>query len=354
MDSTQSAPAVKQKKGIKKLWAKIRLSLKSGRSASQTSTATTTTPQAQKTPASQPAQPTSNEAVLKEPAVQSEPAVEQSSQPKSAAAANQSTAQPQTASPDSLEAPKAETGSPRQDASAPEHTPLMSKATWAETPQPRAQKQSEIVKPSDNIFGFDVIEVDDNEDEEVPYVYPARRSHSANVSSITISRKYLSGRSADDKAKYERAQAIFEKYGMTLDPADWHAPSKLNVERVHKKKRQRVHWTCHECQTTLPRDKTCPKCSHVRCVSCVRYPPKRVGSKAQRQPKDMPSSVVTTVAEVPKTGACHECKTEFNMGAPTCTNCDHQICERCLKETVNASPATAPPEAGSATVAAAA
>ncbi|KAK5077362.1 hypothetical protein LTR70_009807 [Exophiala xenobiotica] len=337
MDSTQSAPAVKQKKGIKKLWAKIRLSLKSGPSASQTSTATTTTAQSQKTPASQPAQPTSNEAVLKEPAVQPEPAVEQSSQPNTAA--NPSTAQPQTASSDSLETPKVEEGSPMQDASAPEHTPLMSKATWAETPQPGAQKQPEIVKPPDTIFGIGVIEVDDNEDEEVP---------------INLSRKYLSGRSADDKAKYERARAIFEKYGMTLDPADWHAPSKLNVERVHKKKRQRVHWTCHECQTSLSRDKTCPKCSHVRCVSCVRYPPKRAGSKAQRQPKDMPSSVVTTVAEVPKTGACHECKTEFNMGAPTCTNCDHQICERCLKETVNASPATAPPEAGSTTVAAAA
>lgn len=352
MDSTQSPPAVKQKKGIKKLWAKIRLSIKSGPSTSQTSTTTTTTPQAQKTPGSQPAQPASNVAVLEGPAVQSEPAVEQSSQTHTAA--NQSTAQPQTASADSPEAPQAETGPPKQDASAPEHTPLMSKATWAETTQPVAQKQPEIVKPSDNIFGFDVIEVDDNEDEEVPYVYSASNCHSANVSSINVSRKYLSERSADDKAKYERAQAIFQKYGMTLDPADWHAPAKLDVERVHKRKRQRVHWTCHECQTTLPRDKTCQQCSHVRCVSCVRYPPKRIGSKAQRQPKDMPSSIVATVADVPKTGACHECKTEFNMGAPTCTNCDHQICERCLKETVNASPATAPPEAGTATDAAAA
>jgi len=352
MDSTQSAPAVKQKKGIKKWLAKLRLSTKSGSPTSQTPTTTATIPQAQKTPASQPTQITASEEVTRDSAVQPELAVEQISQPNTAG--NQSTAQTQSAPSDSPEVSKAETGSPKQDASASESTPLMSKATWAETTQPEAQKQPEVVKPLDNInmYALDAIEVDDNEDAEMPYVYPISKCYSANVFSTTVSYEYFSERSAGDKAKFERAQAIFQKYGMTLDPADWHAPSKVNVDRIQKAKRQRVHWTCHECQTTLPRDRICQQCSHVRCVTCVRYPPKKEGKKVQRKPKNMPPSVVATEAAVPKTGACHECKTEFNMGASTCTTCDHQICERCLKETVNASPATAPPEAGAPTVAA--
>ena len=140
---------------------------------------------------------------------------------------------------------------------------------------------------------------------------------------------------------------------MTLDAADWHAPSKTHVERVHKNKRQRVHWTCHECKATFPREKICLNCSHVRCTTCVRYPPKRAGEKVRPRSKKA-SPVVAVAADIPTTGACHECKTEFSIGAPSCTNCQHQICERCLKETIIALPATAPPEAQRYTAAAAA
>lgn len=42
---------------------------------------------------------------------------------------------------------------------------------------------------------------------------------------------------------------------------------------VHKKPRQRVRRTCHECETLfLSGNKTCDKCGHVRCTDCPRDP----------------------------------------------------------------------------------
>lgn len=42
---------------------------------------------------------------------------------------------------------------------------------------------------------------------------------------------------------------------------------------VHKKPRQRVRRTCHECSTLFkPGNKTCESCGHVRCTDCPREP----------------------------------------------------------------------------------
>jgi len=311
MDSTP-ATATKQKKGIKKLWAKIKVSMRSGDFKSQPSTTTTASAPEQSTPAPPP---TSSTAVT-EPAAQPEPA--------------------------SMQQPEPTIKPPTQAASAPAQTIQPSKETTG------------VAKARDHLPGMaDVIEVDEHEDEDESCVDPASQWHSANFSSIQIPQKYLSTGSADDKIRFERAQAIFQNYNITLDPADWHAPSKSNVQRVQKKKRQRVHWTCHQCSSTFGREKICPQCSHNRCSTCVRYPPKKVGEEAHKRSKNMGSPVSATVAGVPTTGACHECKTEFTIGAPACGNCNHQICERCLKETIIASPATAPPGAQTVTVAAA-
>ena len=41
---------------------------------------------------------------------------------------------------------------------------------------------------------------------------------------------------------------------------------------VHKKIRQRVHRTCHRCQTDFGAEKVCNKCNHNRCNKCPRNP----------------------------------------------------------------------------------
>lgn len=142
--------------------------------------------------------------------------------------------------------------------------------------------------------------------------------------------------------RYQRAQDVFKKYNLEIEPADWQHNDNSSVPRVEKKTRMRVRYTCHECKQTFGRDKKCSNCSHVRCDSCVRYPAKKTGDKA-RQKQVVEVAPSTLVA--PTTGACHECKTTFDLGATECENCNHEICSRCLKETVMASPATAPPPA---------
>lgn len=150
--------------------------------------------------------------------------------------------------------------------------------------------------------------------------------------------------------RYQRAQDIFKKYNLEIDPADWQQADQSGVPRVEKKTRMRVRYICHECKQTFGREKKCSNCSHMRCASCARYPAKRTGDKGkQRQPRDTAS----LDPAVPTTGACHECKTAFDIGAAQCENCNHDICSRCLKETVMASPATAPPSAQPVSVAAA-
>ena len=41
---------------------------------------------------------------------------------------------------------------------------------------------------------------------------------------------------------------------------------------VHKKIRQRVHRTCHRCQTDFGAEKICIKCKHNRCNKCPHNP----------------------------------------------------------------------------------
>ncbi|UNI21953.1 hypothetical protein JDV02_007891 [Purpureocillium takamizusanense] len=45
---------------------------------------------------------------------------------------------------------------------------------------------------------------------------------------------------------------------------------------IHRKPRQRVRRTCHECQTLfMPASKKCEGCGHMRCTDCPRDPPKK-------------------------------------------------------------------------------
>ncbi|KAF2483177.1 hypothetical protein BDY17DRAFT_296956 [Neohortaea acidophila] len=46
------------------------------------------------------------------------------------------------------------------------------------------------------------------------------------------------------------------------------------LERVYRRPRQRIRWTCDRCQTTTAASKTkrCAVCGHERCEDCVRSP----------------------------------------------------------------------------------
>lgn len=47
------------------------------------------------------------------------------------------------------------------------------------------------------------------------------------------------------------------------------------VQRVFKKPRQRVRYTCDQCQEVFLDRHTCRNCGHSRCGNCSRYPPKK-------------------------------------------------------------------------------
>ncbi|KAF3483105.1 uncharacterized protein GIQ15_02429 [Arthroderma uncinatum] len=48
-------------------------------------------------------------------------------------------------------------------------------------------------------------------------------------------------------------------------------------ERVWRRPRRRVRWTCHECSSMFTGgEKICLKCQHERCNDCIRDPPKKI------------------------------------------------------------------------------
>lgn len=48
-------------------------------------------------------------------------------------------------------------------------------------------------------------------------------------------------------------------------------------ERVWRKPRRRIRWTCDQCSTVFSTGlKVCSKCNHERCKDCIRDPPKKI------------------------------------------------------------------------------
>ncbi|ORY18385.1 hypothetical protein BCR34DRAFT_654416 [Clohesyomyces aquaticus] len=150
--------------------------------------------------------------------------------------------------------------------------------------------------------------------------------------------------------QHERAKALCAKYGLTLELTNWIAPpaAPVNVQRVEKPIRMRVHRSCHHCGTTYGSDKVCAKCDHKRCKKCPRYPKKpSAGDEAREvQPTDRPRKkkalTVTSKAggelvyqpvkqRVRRT--CHKCQTLFIPPTSTvCESCRHVRCTKCPRE----------------------
>lgn len=109
----------------------------------------------------------------------------------------------------------------------------------------------------------------------------------------------------------ERAQRLFEKYGIKYEPQIASKESELqhDVRRVEKPIRLRIHYSCEECGTGFGSNRTCVQCGHRKCRDCHRNPPRRVrevlqevrqqqerahyASSEQHQPADIPMAIRT-------------------------------------------------------------
>lgn len=149
----------------------------------------------------------------------------------------------------------------------------------------------------------------------------------------------------------EKARLLFAKYGITLEPGEWTAPTKGDGERVEKKIRMRIHRTCHRCQVTFGPEKVCTFCSHTRCKKCPKFPTRKSKSKGRglgagagavaisgddaakgmTKVLTMPSRV--TGKELPrKSRICHKCDTLFVSKSTQCESCGHERCSLCRRE----------------------
>ena len=151
----------------------------------------------------------------------------------------------------------------------------------------------------------------------------------------------------------ERIRKLREKFDLAIEPHEWTSHSKdLEVQRIEKPIRMRVHRTCHKCGTTFGTKKQCSSCEHTRCTKCPRYPVR----KEKKTTEAVDPIVVATegygtkkwVLTIPsKTGGqplvrkkpkqrvrrtCHECSTLFLPPNKTCANCGHVRCVDCPRD----------------------
>ncbi|KAH6607783.1 hypothetical protein Trco_004096 [Trichoderma cornu-damae] len=154
--------------------------------------------------------------------------------------------------------------------------------------------------------------------------YPPKRSEAEMAAS-------RERRAAKIKANRDNAP-ILPDYGPDEKEVVLKRPSKTGgQDLVHKKPRQRVRRTCHECKTLfMAGSKTCERCSHVRCTDCPRDPPKK-----DKYPFGYPGDEFGPNS-VPHY-ECEKCKTVYPKNAENGTEC--RKC-RCPKS--NASPRARP------------
>ena len=163
----------------------------------------------------------------------------------------------------------------------------------------------------------------------------------------------------------ERARKLGERFGLEILPSEWHS-TEGDALRVNKPIRMRVHRTCHECNTDFGTAKQCPKCDHVRCTQCARYPPKRTEAEKQaarerraqviREQKEH-APIIADWDDAPKkvyilsrpsrSGGqdlvykkprqrlrrnCCQCNKLFVSGNKTCPACTHVRCTDCPRD----------------------
>ncbi|KAM0321699.1 hypothetical protein ACHAQA_009938 [Verticillium albo-atrum] len=151
--------------------------------------------------------------------------------------------------------------------------------------------------------------------------YPPKRTEAEKIAS-------RERRAAIIKANKENPP-IIPDYGYYDDKKEpvLKKPSKCGgQDLVHKKPRQRIRRTCHECAGLFTSgSKDCAKCGHVRCTDCPRDPPKK-----DKYPFGYPGDEFGPNA-IPH-HECHECKKIFPGGVAdgtACVKCQHPKCADC-------------------------
>lgn len=158
----------------------------------------------------------------------------------------------------------------------------------------------------------------------------------------------------------ERAKKLTERFKLSLEDNEWpiSVTTDVQVRRVEKPIRMRVHRTCHRCGASFGANKTCVGCEHTKCTKCPRYPGKKTKTQDVKSPEPvvaakteeqdlnalkekfvltMPSRTggQPLVRKKPKQRVrrtCHSCATLFMAGTKECSSCGHVRCEDCPRD----------------------
>lgn len=103
---------------------------------------------------------------------------------------------------------------------------------------------------------------------------------------------------------------------------------------VRKKIRQRVHRTCHRCETDFGAEKVCSHCKHNRCTKCPRDPHKKNKPPGYYDGRDSTDSEPEPIGHRPLRTykpirrrihwTCTKCSATFLQGSKICESCGSQ------------------------------
>ena len=151
----------------------------------------------------------------------------------------------------------------------------------------------------------------------------------------------------------ERAQALFRRHGLDVQPSDLPLSTQPQSDRVQKDIRMRVHRSCHRCETPYGADTTCLECGHKRCKKCPRHPLKKSKDKGKEKVttktgiapgyKKRKGDIAYGITLPSRRGGqdlvrkeirqrvhrrCHHCDTDF-AAEKVCSKCKHNRCKKC-------------------------
>lgn len=140
-------------------------------------------------------------------------------------------------------------------------------APTAEQPDPKDSSRTQAPPVTDNLLGQAPLELDENDDNnnDPDNDIPLRE---VEFSTYTRPRAAMRTMIKPKTHIHGGRKALTSQF----DDAMEHPPMVRAVQRVYRKPRQRVRYTCEHCETLFIDSDRCVECGHERCQSCLREP----------------------------------------------------------------------------------
>lgn len=141
-------------------------------------------------------------------------------------------------------------------------------APTTEQPDPKDSSRTQAPPVTGNLLGQAPLELDENADNNDNNPEPDIPLREVEFSTYTRPRAAMRTMIKSRTHIHGGRKIFTSQFDDQMD----HPPMVQAVQRVYRKPRQRVRYTCEHCETLFIDSDRCVECGHERCQSCLREP----------------------------------------------------------------------------------